>query len=107
MAIVKKEFEHFIEGIGEVYVIAEIVMDFDGHDGIGSYEYSGSVGYDRGRPIWEPNYEDSVITVEGWDDEKSLPFEIKLTDSQMEDLFAHICDNIDSGDISTDDDDPY
>ena len=61
----------------EYMVDATIEWSFQGHDGIGSYEYHGSKEYDQGSAVWEI---DSIrFTV--WDEnsnEVMLPDEMRF-----------------------------
>lgn len=37
----------------DLFVDATIEWKYEGHDGIGSYDYHGSMCYDAGDPVWE------------------------------------------------------
>lgn len=101
MAHAKFESEYVLRGM-DVYITATIAYDYDGHDGIGPYEYWGSVGYDRGNPVWEPNLRNSEITVDIWDEETGKTTVLNLTKEETEEIFAFVCDHIDNGDIEVD-----
>jgi hypothetical protein len=67
----------------EYMIDAVVEWSFQGHDGIGSYEYWGQQGYDEGSPVWE--IESVVFTV--WDENSN---EVKLPDDMHADILQQI-----------------
>ena len=67
----------------EYFVEAKVEWVFEGHDGIGPYEYHGAKGYDQGDPIWEID----SITFTVWDENSN---EVKLSQEQQADLLQRI-----------------
>jgi hypothetical protein len=53
---------------------AEVTWQYDGHDGIGSYEYHGSKEYDQGDPV----YSISKVRILAASDEDGNKVDLKL-----------------------------
>jgi hypothetical protein len=56
------------------HIEAEVIWQYDGHDGIGSYEYHGSKEYDQGDPV----YSISKVTILAAYDEDGNKVDLKL-----------------------------
>jgi hypothetical protein len=70
----------------EYVVNATITWSYEGHDGIGSYEYWGSMQYDQGDPIFEINT--VLYVIYNFNGE-----EIKLSDEEHQKIERYIYDN--------------
>jgi hypothetical protein len=70
----------------EYYVDTTVEWSYEGHDGIGSYEYHGSKEYHQGDPVFE--IESVKFTV--WDENSN---EIELPQDEKEKILQYIYDN--------------
>lgn len=70
----------------EYMVDATIDWSFEGHDGIGAYEYHGSKEYDQGKPV----YEIDLIRFTVWDENSN---EVILSDGIRFAILDHIKNN--------------
>jgi hypothetical protein len=70
----------------EFYVEATIEWNFEGFDGIGSYEYWGQKCYDQGSPV----YEIGLIEISVFDSEGN---EITPSPEERKEIESHIINN--------------
>lgn len=57
-----------LEDFDGYWIEYEISWEYQGHDGIGEYEYWGSKQTDIGNPVWEI---DEINILQAWDSEEN------------------------------------